>query len=68
MLGELEQWVEQGKAPAAVTASKYANDLAGLLGLPMGDPLRTRPLCPYPKTARYKGAGSIDQAENFECK
>ncbi len=28
---------------------------------------RTRPLCPYPPTARYKGAGSLDEASSFAC-
>ena len=28
---------------------------------------RTRPLCPYPKVARYNGSGSIDVAGNFSC-
>ena len=28
---------------------------------------RTRPLCAYPAVARYKGAGSIDDAANFSC-
>ena len=28
---------------------------------------RTRPLCVYPKTARYKGTGSMDEAANFSC-
>jgi hypothetical protein len=28
---------------------------------------RTRPLCAFPKTARYKGSGSTDDAANFEC-
>jgi feruloyl esterase len=32
-----------------------------------GKVVRTRPLCPYPEVARYKGAGSIDEAENFRC-
>jgi feruloyl esterase len=29
---------------------------------------RTRPLCPYPQTAVYKGSGSTDNAVNFVCK
>lgn len=28
---------------------------------------RTRPLCPYPQVAQYKGSGSIDEAANFVC-
>lgn len=30
-------------------------------------PGRTRPLCPYPKAARYSGSGSIKDAANFRC-
>ena len=33
-----------------------------------GKVVRTRPLCPYPAYPHYKGSGSIDQAENFECR
>ena len=29
---------------------------------------RTRPLCPYPQVAVYKGIGSPDEAASFECK
>jgi hypothetical protein len=28
---------------------------------------RTRPLCPYPQVAKYKGSGSTDDAANFAC-
>ena len=47
-----------GKAPADVIAS-HATD---------GKVDRTRPLCPFPQLAQYKGSGSIDAAENFVCK
>ena len=57
MVAVLEQWREQGQAPAGVLASK----------LHEGHAIRTRPLCPYPQVARYKGSGSIDKAENFSC-
>lgn len=67
LIHEMEQWVENGKAPDTVIASKYATDYARLLGFPPGEPLRTRPLCPYPKIAKWKGSGSTDQAENFDC-
>ena len=53
----LEQWVEQGQAPAEMTASHMTNGKAD----------RTRPLCPYPQVAKYKGTGSIDEAANFTC-
>ena len=29
---------------------------------------RTRPLCPYPQVAMYKGSGSTDEASNFACR
>ena len=32
-----------------------------------GQVTRSRPLCPYPQAARYKGQGSIDEAANFSC-
>lgn len=57
VLMALEQWVERGTAPEKIIAS---NVMAGRVE-------RSRPLCPYPKVARYKGDGSIDQAENFSC-
>ena len=57
MLVALEQWREEGKAPARILASKVTD----------GHVTRTRPLCPYPQVAQYKGTGSIDQAENFAC-
>ncbi len=53
----LEAWVEDGQAPGAIVASKLAG----------GKVVRTRPLCPYPQVARYKGAGSGDEAASFVC-
>lgn len=57
----LEAWVEQGKAPGAIISTKYRDDK------PDGDIQRTRPLCPFPKQAIWKGSGSIDDAANFTC-
>jgi feruloyl esterase len=57
MLKALEQWVEQGQAPARIVASRFANDKL----------VRTRPLCPYPQIARYSGSGSTDDEANFAC-
>jgi hypothetical protein len=50
-------WVETGKAPEAIAASRVVD----------GQVVRTRPLCPYPQVARYKGSGSIDDAASFSC-
>jgi feruloyl esterase len=50
-------WVEKGKAPDSIVATQVTG----------GKVARTRPLCPYPQVARYKGQGSIDEAANFSC-
>ena len=50
-------WVEKDQAPASIAASRVVNNQV----------VRTRPLCPYPQVARYKGQGSIDDAANFGC-
>ena len=54
---DVVEWVEAAKAPDRITASQVVN----------AQTVRTRPLCPYPQTAKYTGSGSIDQAENFRC-
>ena len=53
----LEEWVETGKAPDRIIASHIRD----------GKTDRTRPLCPYPQRATYKGTGSTDDAANFSC-
>jgi hypothetical protein len=50
-------WVEKGVAPSMLTGAHVEK----------GETKRTRPICAYPAMARYKGAGSIDAAENFIC-
>jgi feruloyl esterase len=57
MIKALETWVEQGKAPERMEASRMRN----------GKVDRTRPLCAYPQVAVYKGSGSTDDASNFSC-
>jgi feruloyl esterase len=58
MVSALERWVEDGKAPDQVLAAHVTN----------GKTDRTRPLCPYPQTAQYKGTGDPNDAANFTCK
>jgi feruloyl esterase len=53
----LLHWVEAGKAPDTIPASRVSN----------GSVNRTRPLCPYPQVARYTGSGGIDDADSFRC-
>ena len=56
-MAALERWVEQGQAPDSLLATHSTN----------GTVDRSRPLCPYPQVAKYKGTGSIDEAANFTC-
>jgi feruloyl esterase len=58
MLAALEQWVEESRAPDRILASHSAK----------GSVDRTRPLCPFPQTAAYTGAGSINDAGSFVCR
>jgi feruloyl esterase len=58
----LEAWVEQGTAPAEIVATKFKVNTDPRSGVE-----RTRPLCVWPQTAKYKGTGSTDEAANFVC-
>src|SRR3984957_7720986 len=61
MVVALEQWVEKGVAPARIVATKYLSD-DKTKGVAM-----TRPLCPFPQVAKYKGSGDLADAANFAC-
>ena len=54
----LERWVERGIPPKSILA---AHKTSGVVD-------RTRPLCPYPEVAVYKGSGNTDEAANFVCR
>jgi feruloyl esterase len=60
-LGALERWREKGAAPAQIIATRPAGRGAG------ARPAMSRPLCPHPQVARYKGSGSTDDAASFAC-
>lgn len=57
----VEQWVEKGVAPGAIVATKFVDDN------PAKGVKFTRPMCPYPQAAKYKGAGDTNDAANFVC-
>lgn len=59
MVSALDSWRERGDAPKSITAARI--DEHGHIDM-------TRPLCPYPQRAAYKGTGSIDDAQNYVCK
>jgi feruloyl esterase len=65
-LGTLDAWRGGGPAPEQMIATKFDNDLFGFLGFP-AKPVRTRPICAWPKTARWDGKGSTDEAASFAC-
>lgn len=69
MLSALVDWVEQGKAPASITASaRGAGAPVPNAEVPASwSPQRTRPLCPYPQVATYTG-GDTERASSFACK
>lgn len=58
-LQTMVNWVEKGQAPDTIAARAQASNsyFAG----------RTRPLCAYPKYARYNGSGLVEDAANFSC-
>ena len=56
-LSAIVAWVEQGRAPDRIVA-RGTRTLEGI----------ARPLCPYPKIARYRGRGDIASADSFECR
>jgi feruloyl esterase len=57
LLSALERWVETGKPPELVVATRVEQ----------GRTVRTRLLCAWPARARYAGRGSTDDAANFRC-
>jgi feruloyl esterase len=59
-LTPLVTWVEKGTAPETIVATKFVNDTPPAVQM-------TRPLCVYPKVAKYNGSGSTSIAVNFTC-
>ena len=54
----MERWRENNQTPASIEAVHVTNNRVDI----------TRPLCPYPQVATYKGTGSPSDASNFVCK
>ena len=57
ILSALDLWVTSNQAPDQIIASNQTNGSVNF----------TRPLCPYPQNARYKGTGSTSDAANYAC-
>lgn len=54
----LDTWRDKGSAPDSILGS--GNNAAG-------NPM-TRPICPFPQLATYKGSGDVNKAANFACR
>jgi feruloyl esterase len=61
LLKALELWVERGIAPETIIATKYVGDS------PRKGIAFQRPLCPYPKFAKYNGYGRATDTNSFKC-
>jgi feruloyl esterase len=59
-LTPLVSWVETGEAPETIVATKFVGDTPPAVQM-------TRPLCVFPKVAKYSGSGSTSIAANFTC-
>jgi feruloyl esterase len=68
-LTPLERWVELGETPSALPASQPGGVPFSPPGAPPAPPIEpfTRPVCPYPQVATYRGDGDVDDAASFEC-
>jgi feruloyl esterase len=75
LLGALMSWVETSQAPYALMAAHLppgsgprgggGYDWMKVPQVQTATPDRTRPVYPYPLTAKYVGTGSTDDAKNF---
>jgi feruloyl esterase len=57
-LKAVEQWVEKGVAPDKIVMVHRDDQRKAF---------RTRPVCAYPKVAKYKGGGDPNESANFIC-
>ncbi|HEY3929413.1 MAG TPA: tannase/feruloyl esterase family alpha/beta hydrolase [Candidatus Koribacter sp.] len=58
-MSALTQWVEKGVAPGRMIATRYSDDEQTKSEM-------TRPLCPYPQSAKYNGGDANNEA-SFDC-
>jgi feruloyl esterase len=62
LFDSLEDWVEKGAPDDGVIATKFAPQPDGA-----PKPALTRPLCAYPKVAKFNGSGDSNDAASFTC-
>jgi feruloyl esterase len=56
-LGAITEWVTTGRPPARILSSHIENGIV----------TNTRPICPYPQVAKYKGLGDPNNDANYVC-
>lgn len=68
-LSALVNWVENGVAPDSINSSVNSSNttVATLVTEGIWKSTRTRPLCVWPKIAKYKGTGDTESASSFTC-
>jgi hypothetical protein len=74
VLTAITSWVERDSAPGAIVAANTSTSSPFPTGAPFDPQVAqnfptggTRPLCPYPRQARYSGTGATNDAANFTC-
>ena len=63
-LFHLARWAERDRPPQTVIATGRADNRERQDGW---STTRSRPLCDWPKVARYRGTGDLESAESFRC-
>jgi feruloyl esterase len=56
-MSAMERWREGSAPPDQITAYRVSNNRVDM----------SRPLCPYPQVAKYKGIGSTNDSASFVC-
>ena len=67
----LVNWVEYGQAPASIVATARGPGNPGGVNADVPAdwaPNRSRPLCPFPGVAKYKGSGDVELASSWACR
>lgn len=69
MLTPLVRWVEEDVPPMVINASvRTGSGPDANAEVPANWARnRSRPLCPWPRYARYKGSGDVESADSFYC-
>jgi len=61
VISAMVDWVENKIAPHQIVGTAWTNDKGP------GEVYRQRPLCMWPKQAKYSGSGDEKKPENWSC-